>query len=427
MASIQARHHPSCVLGEGKWRFKKAGAKGCTCPRAVGPVYYVHYRESGKAKYEHVGMNLEVAKRVTRLIEGRVDEAKVLARLGSRPREREDATFNAWADRWFDGLTRPKENTKRSYVPTLNYARDAFGDRIVRVLDVQDIEAFLKVAKLGLEGTQRRAFGKPASDSTLAKHLRVLSSCLDAAINAGLANTNPVRQLPRSHRPTGPAETVPAYFTDAELAKLWLAMPKDLPAAVFMFLCKLSLTTGMRQGELLGLRWSDVKLLDSEIELKRTYTRGLDAKGRAIGETTPKSGKSRTIDLTPPARRVLEDWLKLSGARSDSNELVFPREGGEHLVLTTILRGSLYPAMRAAGIPRGGEHGRNRDFHSFRHTFARIALQGGAIGDAAEITWVQRQLGHSSITLTVDRYGRWDRKGEKRQAKALESAFAGVV
>ena len=70
----------------------------------------------------------------------------------------------------------------------------------------------------------------------------------------------------------------------------------------------------------------------------------------------------------------------------------------------------LYPALERAGIPRVGESGRKRDFHSFRHTFARIALEGGA-----EITWVKEQLGHSSIKVTVDIYGHWI-PGANRQA-----------
>jgi integrase len=68
--------------------------------------------------------------------------------------------------------------------------------------------------------------------------------------------------------------------------------------------------------------------------------------------------------------------------------------------------------------PARGEHGRKRNFHSLRHSFARVALQNGA-----RIDWVQRQLGHSSITLTVDVYGGWERKAEKAEAERLEGAF----
>ena len=52
-------------------------------------------------------------------------------------------------------------------------------------------------------------------------------------------------------------------------------------------------------------------------------------------------------------------------------------EGG-HLTSTYVLRRVLIPAMERAGIPRVGERGGTRDFHSLRHTFARLALEGGA-------------------------------------------------
>jgi integrase len=74
--------------------------------------------------------------------------------------------------------------------------------------------------------------------------------------------------------------------------------------------------------------------------------------------------------------------------------------------------------MKDAGIPREGEHGRKRTFHSFRHSFARVALQNGGRMD-----WVQRQLGHSTITFRVDLYGRWERSAEKAEAEKLEGAF----
>jgi integrase len=97
---------------------------------------------------------------------------------------------------------------------------------------------------------------------------------------------------------------------------------------------------------------------------------------------------------------------------------VVPHPQGGYLSPTTITRRVLYVPLKRAGTPREGEHGRTRDFHSLRHSFARIALQNGA-----RIDWVQRQLGQSSITLTVDTYGRWERTDEKAEAEKLEGAF----
>ena len=78
----------------------------------------------------------------------------------------------------------------------------------------------------------------------------------------------------------------------------------------------------------------------------------------------------------------------------------------------------LYTAMDKAGIPREGEHGRNRDFHSFRHSFARIALENGQ-----PLDWVRAYLGHSTIVLTVQTYGHWSREAERAAAAKLEGAF----
>jgi integrase len=114
---------------------------------------------------------------------------------------------------------------------------------------------------------------------------------------------------------------------------------------------------------------------------------------------------------------ALEEWFRVSGS-PPQEALVFPHPEGGYLSHTTITRQVLYRALKRAGIPREGEHGRTRDFHSFRHSFARIALENGARMD-----WVQRQLGHSSITVTIDRYGRWERSAEKLEAEKLEGAF----
>ena len=69
-------------------------------------------------------------------------------------------------------------------------------------------------------------------------------------------------------------------------------------------------------------------------------------------------------------------------------------------------------------IPRAGPTLEKRTFHSFRHTFAKRALES-----SAQITWLSRHLGHSSLKVTTDIYGHWERAERKIQAAKMEGAF----
>jgi integrase len=125
----------------------------------------------------------------------------------------------------------------------------------------------------------------------------------------------------------------------------------------------------MRQDELVALRWGDVDLEQAVVRVRASYT------GGTLG--TPKNRERRDVDL-------ISDVVELLGrlrSRGDcSNErLVFPRGDSHSFVsATVVLRRHLYPAMAAAGIPRVGPTREKRTFHSFRHTFAKRALESGA-------------------------------------------------
>jgi integrase len=98
---------------------------------------------------------------------------------------------------------------------------------------------------------------------------------------------------------------------------------------------------------------------------------------------------------------------------------VFPGETPSgYLNPTTVLRRELYPAMKAAEIPRVGPTGEKRTFHSFRHTYAKRALENGR-----RITWLSRHLGHSSLKVTTDIYGHFERAERKREAEAMAGVF----
>jgi len=163
----------------------------------------------------------------------------------------------------------------------------------------------------------------------------------------------------------------------------------------------------MRFGELAGLRWSDVRLLEGELHIRRQFTAGEEV-------DTTKGGKPRVVHLVPAARSLLDEWYRETGDAG----LVFESELGGHLDGSGA-RAMLTRAMKRAGIPAVGEGGGKRTVHSLRHTFARVALENGA-----PIQWVKDELGHSTIVLTVDLYGSWSQEASKVAAERLEGAFA---
>jgi integrase len=339
---------------------------------------------------EPVGHNRKEAERRLREIEVRLDQ-NVFAPV-------DNIAFADWCETWLNGLRR-KETTRRTYRSSLEYAKQAVGRKPLRKVTTEDVRAFLDhIEKVNKSKTPPRE----VSSTTLAKHLRHLGACLQAAKLEGKLSENPVRLLAPGARPKSTRKR-PSYFTNEELGRLWRKLD-ELP--VVSYLCRVAVVTGMRFGELAALRWDDVNLLSGEIVVSRTYAPG-------IGEQETKSGKPRTVDLVPRAKALLEQWYP----QTDGTGLVFEQEIGGYVDGGRVLD-RLYAAMEAAKIPRVSERGGKRTFHSFRHTFARITLESGA-----QLEWVQAQLGHSTIMLTRDLYGAWSRKAEKLAARRLKGKF----
>ena len=89
------------------------------------------------------------------------------------------------------------------------------------------------------------------------------------------------------------------------------------------------------------------------------------------------------------------------------------------LHLTDELGGEIGDPVRyRASIPREGPTGEKRTFHSLRHTYAKRALESGR-----QITWLSRHLGHSTLKVTTDIYGHWERAERRREAHQMEGVF----
>lgn len=382
MASLQAKHSRLCSLRR-PWTPFEQSVAGCTCPD--GPIYYVVVRDGVRAHKEAVGRDREQARFALQRVAAAVE--------GGGDRLRLDIGFADWGGRWLASLER-KPSTVGSYRSTIAHATETFGRRRVRRIGPEDIARF--------NGLLRE---RGCSPSTRAKHLRVLGACLQAAVYYRYAESNPVRELPSAQKPR-PERKEAAYFENDELPRLFRCL-HDEP---YRTLCLVALKTGMRQGELFALTWNDVNLDHAVVRVRRSYTGGTIS--------TPKNRERRDVDLISDVVEVLTRMRDERSTSADPDSLVFQTERNGFLSPTVVLRRQLYPAMVAASIERRGPTEEKRTFHSFRHTFAKRALESGA-----QITWLSRHLGHSSLKVTTDIYGHWERAERKLQAAKMEGAF----
>ena len=153
------------------------------------------------------------------------------------------------------------------------------------------------------------------------------------------------------------------------------------------FLC--ALRTGMRLGELLGLRWGDVDWNGKFIEVRRSHRRG------KTGST--KTGKRRRVDMSDQLLATLKRLYTtrkveaLKDGRGGVVEKIFHRDGKP--MEQNFNRRVFKRVLRKAGL-------REMRFHDLRHTLASQLLSNGE-----SPVYVKEQLGHSSIQMTVDIYG----------------------
>lgn len=167
------------------------------------------------------------------------------------------------------------------------------------------------------------------------------------------------------------------------------AVANNYPRYYPFFLC--ALRTGMRLGELRGLKWEDIDFREGFIEIKRSYT-----KGRF---TTPKNGKSRRVDMNRQLSETLKELRTerkaeaLAKGWKDVPELVFVNEEGNVIHDVNLRKRVFNKALEKAGM-------RRIRLHDLRHTFASLLIQNGE-----SLAYVKDQLGHHSIQITVDTYG----------------------
>jgi integrase len=162
--------------------------------------------------------------------------------------------------------------------------------------------------------------------------------------------------------------------------------------------------TGLREGELLGLRWSDINWKTKQLQLERQYT-----KGRFCGLKTFAS--RRSVDISDDVALRLKRWW-LACPKGPLG-LVFPNGSGKPENHGNLLRRGFYPFLQKAGL-------RKIRFHDLRHGYASLLIMNGE-----HPKFIQQQMGHSSVKVTMDIYGHLMASSNPQAAEKLSKLIYG--
>ncbi len=347
-----------------------------------GPVWRIKYRDAaGRQVQETLGPEPPWTER-----KAQRELGKHLAAVAEGFRKPDRITFGDFADRFIRDYL-PGRNLKQTTVENYGYILDGhllpfFGDLVLAELEARPelIDSYIALkAENGL------------SPKTIQNHLLLLNVMLRRALVWRLIRSNPIASIDR------PSLVQPemSVLTETEIARLanaydeLIAEASDLERPWWTLakaIVLVALGTAMRRGELVGLRWRSVNLLEAKIHVRETFVRGRF--------TTPKSRASRrVVELGPRTLAVLEEQWQRSAYRGDE-ALVFghPTKGAP-VDTSKLVKRYLKPALARAGIEKPF-----RPFHDLRHT----SLTHAAAAGNPQI-YVQARAGHSQGSIT-ERY-----------------------
>ena len=373
--------------GEGSIRKRKDG-------RWEGRYTAGHDLETGKAIYKNVlgRSQAEVKEKLKQAI----GEAQALdvTKAGKY-------TVGEWMEVWFQDYAKIKvrpssHQTYQGYIH--NHIRPNIGDIPLEKLTSLDLQKFYK--KLLAQGRVDRVEAKGQPKGLSAKTVRnihqILSSALKLAQEQRLILSNPAEgcALPRmEHQEMKTLTTVQlaSFFREAR------------DSGVFE-LYYLELATGLRRGELLGLKWEDIDLERGDLRVRRQVSR---INGEVVEAPLKTKNAYRTLPLAEDTVSVLKEQRKKVG----NSPWVFPSPSGGPISPDSVLH-MLHRVLKRAGLPKVR-------FHDLRHTFATLALQNGV-----DVKTVSGMLGHFSAGFTLDTYAHITSAAQRQAAQTMGSVLS---
>ena len=321
--------------------------------------------------------------------------------------ERKDDFVSFVNDTWFALFIcngDRKETTTVFYADIASYITKYFAGAVLQEITPIQIQAYLKFLRTDRE----RRTGKQLSPSYLRHHYGTLRNIFGYAEQNDFLTKNPMDRVPAPKKPKKPVDAL-----TKEEAALFLTKLEDRPLD-FRCMMYILLTTGLRRGECVGLKWKDVDEKNSILHVERgvAYT-----SKTGIVVSTPKTARSiRVIPLVPTTLRLL---LELKAQRREEHpktnlneafifhsdtDIFFPKD--PNAVTRRVKR-----FMKNSGLP-------DLSPHDLRHSCATLLLSQGA-----DIKSVQEILGHSDASTTLNFYVKSNIQQMKSATDKLSAAF----
>ena len=312
-------------------------------------------------------------------------------------------TVGQWMDIWFENWAKVKvrpssHQTYRGYIE--NHIKPRIGDIQLAKLTTLDLQKLYKDLLAGgrVERTEAMHQPKGLSAKTVRNINQVISSAMDFAKEQRLILCNPTDgcALPKpAHKEmkTLSADQLAAFLREAK------------ESGVFE-LYYIELATGLRRGELLGLKWSDIDFNQGVLHIRRQIAR-ID--GEVVEAPLKTENSYRILPLGADAVGIL-----LEQRKKTNGEYVFPSPTGGPISPDSVLH-MLHRVLKRAGLPEVR-------FHDLRHTFATLALQNGV-----DIKTVSGMLGHYSAGFTLDTYAHVTTAAQKQAAQTMGNLLSSSV
>jgi integrase len=286
--------------------------------------------------------------------------------------------------------SRIKRSTHHSYTDIFHtHIQSArIATMLLRDLKVSDINAF----KLELNAKQTPA-GRPLSARRRTMALRELGAILKLARRLDHIGKDLMFYVDKSFADEAAIEDAPGEklspFSADEVGRVLEAASQDDPSDWERRLVEVLFFTGMRRGEVFGLRWLNVFFDRGVIAVRRSLT--------LHGESSPKTGRSiRDIEMLPRVRSaLLEQRRWVTGRFELGSEFVFPNGVGNAIQVHNFSFCVWPRIVKRAGVPY-------RALKQTRHTFATLMLQQGA-----PLDWLQRQMGHQDLDMLIKHYWKY--------------------